>query len=82
MTVMIVLMTSYQVSEKWNVGPVSTQTKMTSTAQAKAHALPRTNEDWRAKMRKAYSITAKKFRWAMCLRSFLILVSTAIYLIS
>jgi hypothetical protein len=33
-------------------------------------------------MRKAYSITAKKFRWAMCLRSFLILVSTAIYLIS
>ena len=46
---------------------------------------PRAAENERglaAKMRKAYSITAKKFRWAMCLRSFLILVSTAIYLIS
>jgi len=70
MTVVIVLMTSCQVSEKWNVGPVSTQTKMTSTAQTKAHALPSSTAERRAKIRNASFTTQKISRSSSCSFSF------------
>ena len=42
-----VLMTSCQVSEKPNSGPVTSQTTMTSTASAKAQELPVQAVTWR-----------------------------------
>jgi hypothetical protein len=55
--VVAVLMISCQASEKWKMGPVSSQTRITSSAAANAHALPSKIDEWRAKTRNASLMT-------------------------
>jgi len=48
------------VSEKWKVGPVTSQRRMTSTAPLNAHALPSIIEERRAKTRNASLTTQRR----------------------
>src|SRR4029077_19073 len=59
------------------MGPVSPQTTMMTIAPAKAHALPRTLDERRAKIRKASLTTPKKFFDSSCCLSFFFCVFIA-----
>ena len=65
-----VLIMSCQVLEKPNVGPVNPQTAMMTIASVKAHALPSTIDERRAKIRNESLTMQKKSRFSSCSLSF------------